>query len=115
MMIDQFVHFMPDEWTNVRKVDRAYFWNVFSTLAHDFVCDLVKDVNDLRHEAMEQRRKDAEPSEDEDSKIRPSKSLAKLLLRKNPKQCKYSFHFHFCHYFMMTDRPTLQASCQSTS
>ena len=88
--IEQFQFYVPDHWTHVRKVDRTYFWNVFSTLAYEYVQDLVDDVSKQRSEALEARRAAAQESSDEESKIRPTKRLARLLLKPNPKTRKYN-------------------------
>ena len=52
-----FLAMMPNEWTTSRKIERAYFWAVFCTLAPKFVENLILECRELRHKARMEKKK----------------------------------------------------------
>ena len=54
-MPDFLLH-MPDEWrADLKKVERTFFWYVLTTLAPEFVEELVLDVHRQRLGAAQER------------------------------------------------------------
>jgi hypothetical protein len=54
--IKHFRMYIPDEWTTAKKCERRFFWNILSTLAHDWVVELVKQSHKLRIEARQNKQ-----------------------------------------------------------
>ena len=54
--VKDFLRHMPDEWDTAKKVERAFFWDVLSTLAYDYVDALVTECDYLREQAKLQKK-----------------------------------------------------------
>ena len=54
--IKDFLDYMPDEWNCPKKVERAYFWDVLTTLAYDWVDAVIKECEDLRAAAAARKK-----------------------------------------------------------
>ena len=48
LSIKDFQKYMPYEWDCARKIEREYYWDILSTLAHEWVYALVADCRRIR-------------------------------------------------------------------
>ena len=47
----EFMRYIPDTWTAKKKTERAFFWEILSTLQPDYVEALIKDAREQREAA----------------------------------------------------------------
>ena len=43
MLLPDFRHYMPDQYTGTSKTERTFFWDVLCSLAPEYVEELIKD------------------------------------------------------------------------
>ena len=55
--IKGFLSYIPDEWDTARKIDRTFFYDIFSTLAYDLLAAIVKDVREQYAQHKESKEK----------------------------------------------------------
>ena len=61
--INNFLMYMPDDWSATKKTERKFFFNILTFLAPNFVQDLIRESRRLRHAHAEQRLEAPRPIE----------------------------------------------------
>ena len=55
--VKDFARCMPDEWDTARKIERAFYWDILSTLAQDYVTALILDCRQQRYDNRQEHIK----------------------------------------------------------